>query len=96
MDVVARQHTLYDMNRQLGASLNDDFANVVTHRLLQNPVAIFCGPNDVKPVVKSCVSRFGIAHNLLSLILKPYRLSVFQNLGMKFRNSFAETDRLKP
>ena len=58
MDVVARQHTLYDMNRQLGASLNDDFANVVTHRLLQNLVAIFCGSNDVKPVVKSRVSGF--------------------------------------
>ena len=59
MDVVARQHTLYDMNRQLGVSLNDDFVNVVTHRLLQNLVAIFCGPNDVKPVVKSRVSGFG-------------------------------------
>ena len=54
-----RQHTLHDMAPQFGAGLHDDFANAVTHRRLQNLVAIFCGPNDVKPLVKSRVSGFG-------------------------------------
>ena len=52
MDVVARQHTLHDMDPQFGAGMHDDFANAVTHRSLQKLAAIFCGPNDVKPVVK--------------------------------------------
>ena len=61
MDVVARQHTLHYMYPQFGAGLHDDFANAVTHRPLQNLIAIVCGPKDLKPVVKSRVSGFGIA-----------------------------------
>ena len=91
-----RQHTLHDMAPQFGAGLHDDFANAVTHRRLQNLVAIFCGPNDVKPLVKSRVSGIGIAHDLLVEMSKTYRLSGFQNLGEKIRNRFAEADRLKP
>ena len=59
MDAVAHQRTLHDIDPPLGAGLHDDFANAVTHRRLQNLVAIFCGSNDVKPVVKSRVSGFG-------------------------------------
>ena len=66
MDVVARQYTLHDMDPQFGTGLHDDFANVVTHQPLQKLVAIVCGPKDVKPVVKSRVGGFGIAHDLLS------------------------------
>ena len=70
MDVVARQHTLHDMDPQFGAGLHDDFVNAVTHQPLQNLVAIFGGSNDVKPVVKSRVSGFGIAD-----LLKPGSLN---------------------
>ena len=66
MHMVARQHTLYDMNPLFSAGLHDDFANAVTYRPLQNLLAIFCGPNDVKPVINSRASGFGIAHDLLS------------------------------
>ena len=66
MDMVARLHTLHNMDPQSGAGLHDDFADAVTDQPLQNFVAIFCGPNDVKPVVKSRLSGFRIAHDLLS------------------------------
>lgn len=66
MDVVACQNTLHDVHAHLFAALYDDLADPVAHRPLQNLVAIFCGPNDVEPVIKSRVSGFGIAHDLLS------------------------------
>ena len=66
MDMIARLHTLHNMDPQSGAGLHDDFTDAATHRPLQNFVAIFFGPNDVKPVVILRVSGFRIAHDLLS------------------------------
>ena len=37
----------------------------------------------------------GITHDLLSLILKPYRQSGFQKSGEKINDRFAEADRLE-
>ena len=64
MDVVACQYNLHDLDPQFDAGLHDNFANAITHRPLQILIAIFFGPNDVKPVVKSRVSGFGIADRL--------------------------------
>ena len=52
MDMVARRHTLHDLDPQFDAGLHDDFVNTVTHRPLQNLIVMFCGPNDLKPFGK--------------------------------------------
>ena len=41
MDMVARLHTLHNMDPQSGAGLHDDFTDAVTHRPLQNFIAYF-------------------------------------------------------
>lgn len=61
MDMVTRQDTLQDVHAHFFARLHDDLTNTIAHGPLQNLVAIFCGPHDVKPVVKSRMSGFGIA-----------------------------------
>ena len=54
--MVARRLTLHNLDPQFDAGLHDGFVNTVTHRLLQDLIVLFCGPNDVKPLVKSLVS----------------------------------------
>ena len=53
--MVLAPQTLYDMDPHFCSSLHDNFPDPFTHRTLQNLVAIFCDPHDVKSVVKSCV-----------------------------------------
>ena len=48
------------------ADLHDDFTDPFTHWTLQNLVAIFCDPHDVKSVVKSRLNGFRIEYDFLS------------------------------
>ena len=50
--MVARRHTLHDLDPQFDAGLQDDFVNTATHRPLQNLIVIFFSPNDLKPFGK--------------------------------------------
>nr|MBC6964607.1 hypothetical protein [Roseobacter litoralis] len=64
--MVATQHAFHNMDAHFSTGLHDNLSDTLPHRPLQNLVAIFCGPHDVKPVVKSRVSGFRITHDLLS------------------------------
>ena len=66
MDVIPTQHTLHDVNTHFLTCLHDYLTNALTDGTLLHFIAIFCDPHDVKPVVKSRMSGFGIAHDLLS------------------------------
>ena len=55
MHMVSAQHTLHDMAPHFCASLYDNLTDPLTYRTLQNLVAVFCDPHDVKSVVKSRV-----------------------------------------
>ena len=53
--MVARQNALHDMNTEFIAGLDYDLMEPLTHRVLQNIVAILCGSHDVEPMIKSRV-----------------------------------------
>ncbi len=64
MDMVARQHTLHDVDTHFFAGLADDLTDTFAHRSLQNLVAVFCDPHDVESVVKSRVRGGEIINKL--------------------------------
>lgn len=73
MDMVATQHALHDVAAHYFALPEDNQADTVPHRTLKNLVAVFRVPYDVKPVVKSRLTRGLMAHDFPSWALKPHR-----------------------
>ena len=56
--MVATQHAFHNVDVHFSTGLHDNLSDALPHRPFQNLVTIFCGPHDVKPVVKSRVSGF--------------------------------------
>ena len=58
------EHAFHNVHAEFVACLHDDLADAVSHRTLQNLIAIFCRPHDVEPVIQSRVRGFGRSHKV--------------------------------